>query len=996
MLDENIAKAEKKQNAVLFNQIWQEKGLNYPVSARVKKMHQLLIDLGLTDRSGEWFDQQELDATYDIVGKNQGDSVIVRRAKAIDAMLHALTDATLAKDRFTHRIHEGDLLLGNMTMGSNGLGKVFPTYLTDDEKRAGSATNRGSMSLFGHNTINYHDLVNQGLKAVIARCQREISQVEAQISLRKARISTLQNRGSDHQTPDSLINETAILIEKHIRQESDLHQRRDFYQSVQISCQAVIDYAKRFAVIAAKEAKRADLSPERKAELTEMARIAGKVPENPAGTFHEAMQSIWFFHLALHTSMNFISLGRLDQVLNPFLQQAGKAEYARCLEIFECFMLKAAWRLNLDLTPANINKQDHVDNNTVLGVNPYLIDQKAGINNFLQNIIIGGVTPDGRDASNDCTYLILKAYAQVDVSTPGLYIRVGEHTPDVLKQAIASVWDATCNNPAMINDEVMIPAMKKTLERGLATTKDYLHRLVEREIAELSEAETNTLLNILAPYIKGIEPQAAGLADDRRARSVACLDRHSAGQLKAGVEQYYQEKITELANDYCVDGCWEPILNGCSDWTFAMFCALTPLECALNRGAMLSDNPELLIGSKVAPRTARPKNFEALMETFAQHLSFFIDQSVTSLFRYYMIDEFSSPSPLLSAYLEGCMNYGRDKSWAGAEYNIGGVILSGVPDTANTLAAFRKWVIFDDDQEKFRRGELETQRYDYDVVIDALAKNFQSDHPDDPTDPVQSLYTRIQTDFNTNTPTFGNHNDDVDSLCGRILDAYESAMQRAAEFAIDTFQKQPVSQAEEMQKRSLRSIAGFYGKSLEERFGYFNMMISAGLGTFEQYNWSAQGNAASAGRAKGAPLIPNFSPAPGTVKHGFGGIAATMKKLALDRFSGGVITDVCIEPPTDREHEFIMMLDGFIRERMPMMTLTIGDKNLYTQIYEEVSYAQEKPHEETEKLLRKYAHVNVRIGGWQTPFITLPASHMENYIDRPIKAAKAEVHEESD
>ncbi|SHO58021.1 pyruvate formate lyase family protein [Vibrio quintilis] len=997
MSDESITKEKQKQKAekVLFNQMWKAQGLGQnEASERIKKLHRTLIDLALTDRSGEWFNQQELDKTYDVVGNNPGDSVILRRAKAIDAMLQALTDETLAKDRYTNRIHDGELLLGNMTMGSNGLGKIFPAYLTEEEQRAGSATNRGSLSLFGHNTINYEDLVNKGLQSVIDQCDDHISRVKADISQGKERCAALKKESScKHQTEAGIMDENAVLMDKYHRKHSELGQQKDFYKSVKIACQAVIDYAGRFAAIAVKEADRADISSQRKAELVEMARIARKVPGQKADTFHEAMQSIWFFHLALHTGMNFISLGRLDQVLNPFLLKAGKDEYPRCLEVFECFMIKAAWRLNLDLTPANINKQDHVDNNTALGVNPYLIDQKAGINNFLQNIIIGGVKPDGSDATNDCTYLILKAYAQVNLSTPGLYIRVGRHTPEGLEEAIASVWDATRNNPAIINDEVMIPAMKRTLENGLKVTQDYLIRLVERNIRKLSATEQNYLFNTLGSVIDnidGIEGSVTKLKGKHREKAVGYLEKTLDKNPGDIIRRFYQDKIQALANDYCVDGCWEPILNGCSDWTFAMFCALTPMECALNQGAMLSDNPELLIGAKVAPRTEKPKNFDALLATFAEHLDFFINQSVTSLFRYYLIDEFSTPSPLLSAYLDGCMKYGRDKSWAGAEYNIGGVIMSGVPDVVNTLAAFKKWVIFDDDQEAFRRGELDQQRYDYDVVVEALAKNFKSGNPDNPQDPVQSLYNQIQTDFNTNSPTFGNNsggkdNVDADEICVKILDAYEEAMQRAATFAIDTFQKHPVTKEEEMKKRELRCIAGFYGKSLEERFGCFNMMISAGLGTFEQYNWSGRGNAASAGRANGAPLTPNFSPTPGTVKNGFAGIAGSMSKLALNRFAAGVITDVCIEPPTDRENELLAVLECFIREKMPMMTLTIGDKRLYTQIYEEVHYAQEKPREETEKLLKKYAGVNVRIGGWQTPFITLPVSHMENYIDRPIK-----------
>lgn len=965
------------------NSIWVEKNLDYPATDRVKILHERLIAHSLKDRSEEWFDQRELDEKYRIAEKYSDRTVIIRRARAIEAMLEALTDEELSKNRFTSEIFEGDLLLGNLTMGSNGLGKVFPTYLTEDEKRAGSITNRGSLSLFGHNTVNYEELINNGLEAVIERCEREmekqkdqISEISNKIDNHRESINMIQNGEINWSEEGKYsIKELKSIIARYIKDKLKMGHQKDFYEAVKISCEAVISYAERFAAIAEAEIKDTN-TPERNNELKNMAEIARKVPRKKADTFHEALQSVWFFHLALHTGMNFISLGRLDQTLNPILLKEGKEQYDKCLEIFECFMIKAAWRLNLDLTPSNIVKQDHIDNNTVLGVNPYLIDQKAGVNNFLQNIIIGGVKPDGEDATNDMTFLVLKAFSNVNLSTPGLYIRVGDKTPMELKRAIASTWDTTKNNPSIINDRSMIPAMKRILERGLEASKDYLYRLVKKGVTNLTKREK-------IQVAKCIKEEFNKLSSNQREEVLAELESASVEGTIKKLEAYYENKVEELANDYCVDGCWEPILNGRSDWTFSMLCALTPMECALNEGAMLSDDPELLRGQKVAPRTRKPRNFEELLEIFSEQLNFFIDQNITSLFLYYMMDEYSCPSPLLSAYMDGCMEYGRDKSWGGAEYNIGGVIMSAVPDVVNTLMAFKKWVVFEDDAKEFRENKLmSTKKYNYDVVIEALRKNFVYENPQDP---VQNLFKQIQIDFDSNTPTFGNNNKEADEICQRILDYYDKAVARAGEFAVDTFQKEP-DEKDRNRVKALRSIAGYYGESLEEKFGAFNMMISAGLGTFEQYNWSGKGNAASAGRLRGEPITPNFSPTPGTVINGVSGVTESLSKLSLDRFAGGVITDICIEPPVDAERELLAILDAFIDAKGGMMTLTIGDKELYTQIYEEVNYAQNavKPKEETNRLLEKYAHVNVRIGGWQTPFITLPFSHMRNYINRPI------------
>lgn len=106
-----------------------------------------------------------------------------------------------------------------------------------------------------------------------------------------------------------------------------------------------------------------------------------------------------------------------------------------------------------------------------------------------------------------------------------------------------------------------------------------------------------------------------------------------------------RDEMMALANDYCVDGCWEPILNGKSDWTFGMLVGLQAVESAINQGASLKKDPELLRGAKVSPTTPVPQTFEDVMLYLNEHLQFFVDQTVMSLFLYYMIDENAAPSP---------------------------------------------------------------------------------------------------------------------------------------------------------------------------------------------------------------------------------------------------------------------------------------------------------------------------------------------------------------
>lgn len=882
---------------------------NQSMSPRVKKLYDELIDRALGDRSGEWFTREmfrdvvmdrESDEKYPLWNPLEKCSVIVRRAIAIDRMLIAMTDQSYSSSTHTADIDEGDLLLGRMPMGSNGLGKMFPRYLTDDELRAGSITNRNAASLFGHNTMNYEELLRDGLLVKINSCCAKLDELAPIITLQKKELKKLVRRYEalkrQTQTTDEELDEALMILR---RQEGQLIKNKkkfDFYWSVKLACKAVIDYARRFEKLALEEAFK---HPNRAKELRELAAIAHRVPAYPAKTFHEAMQSICFFHVALHASMNFISLGRLDQVLNPYLLQ--ETDKNKALEIFECFILKCAGRLNL--SSKYLVEQDHVDYATVLGTHPYYIDQKAGVNNFLQNIIVGGKKPDGSDATNECTFLILQAIENVNLPAPGIYVRLHRESPKELIDQVSRSLMRTKNNPSILNDEVMIPAMYQAMMQG----------------------EPNT------PVI--------------------------------------EKKMMMLANDYCVDGCWEPILNCKSDWTFGMLVGMQAVESAINQGASLQKNEELLRGAKVSPSTPVPKSFNELMKNLETHLQFFVDQTVMSLFMYYMIDENAAPSPLFSAYLDGCMDKGADKASGGAYHNIGGVVLGSVPDMVNLLAAIHLWV-------------YAKKKYTLDEVKEAIRENFGVGSVG-LSEEKQLRFLNIRVDFDTNSPKFGNHDLQADRLTSEILDLFHRCVEHSTQFGKMLFQD-VASEKDWRHIASLRALAGYYGLPLGMTFD-IKMKITAGLGTFEQYNWQGRGIAASANRLNGTPIAPNFSPVPGTVYDGIVGTLDSLSQFNLRRFAAGVITDLCLDEQQANLEVVREVVRRFISKQGGMMTLAIGTQDLYQEIYETAVKAADLPEDKSSALLSRYAGVNVRIGGWQTPFITLPLDHMQNYIKRPVE-----------
>ena len=76
----------------------------------------------------------------------------------------------------------------------------------------------------------------------------------------------------------------------------DLAFKGPFYEAAIITCDALSLFARRYSELAAEMAAKTK-DAQRKKELEEIAAICAWVPENPARTFREAVQSQWFTQL---------------------------------------------------------------------------------------------------------------------------------------------------------------------------------------------------------------------------------------------------------------------------------------------------------------------------------------------------------------------------------------------------------------------------------------------------------------------------------------------------------------------------------------------------------------------------------------------------------------------------------------------------------------------------------------------------------------------------
>jgi len=257
-----------------------------------------------------------------------------------------------------------------------------------------------------------------------------------------------------HEGLGSILKETRERLSHLNLANPEDFKKRIFYESVIIANKAVIRFAQRFSRLAKELADKEKNLPI-KLELQKISNICSKVPEKPATSFHEAMQSLWFVQLAiqLETNGHSISIGRFDQFMYPFYQQdleEGILTKEEVLELMQCLWIKLS-----SLAKLRSWSQTRLN---------------AGYPMF-QNLVIGGQTPNRQDATNELTYMCLAATATMKLVQPTLTARYHNESPDAYLKACARVIRLGLGMPAMFNDEIIIPAM---LNRGVAV-KDALN-----------------------------------------------------------------------------------------------------------------------------------------------------------------------------------------------------------------------------------------------------------------------------------------------------------------------------------------------------------------------------------------------------------------------------------------------------------------------------------------------------------------------------------------
>lgn len=423
-----------------------------------------------------------------------------------------------------------------------------------------------------------------------------------------------------------MINET----NQHIKNEPN----NDFYNAVLITLEATQRYIQRYAKLA-KNMAELEENLESKKELNEISRISYKVAKHNPETFHEALQLFWYINVALQYESNAssISPGRFDQYMYPFYKNSmdNNMELEFAKELLRCLWLKM--------------------NDVILLRSENSAKYFAGFPTGY-TIILGGVDRNGRDATNELSYLILDTYSDIQLPQPNLGVRIHEQSPKEFLVKVTETIRLGTGIPQVFNDEVIIP-----------------------------------------------------------------------GYLNKGVS-------LEDARDYAVVGCVELSIPGKTYGLhdIALFNLLKILEITLN------DNEENF------------ESFDQLLEGIENNISKYVVLMVEGSNFVDKAHANFAPTPLLSSFIENCIDSGKDVSKGGAIYNFSGVQGIGTGNLSDSLYVIKK-LVFEDKEMTLPQ------------LVEILNNNYEDNEV-------------LRQSFINKYDKYGNDIDEVDDLGSRVLSYY--------------------------------------------------------------------------------------------------------------------------------------------------------------------------------------------------------------------------------
>jgi len=427
---------------------------------------------------------------------------------------------------------------------------------------------------------------------------------------------------------------TGIIEEIRKAQRDHPENNQDFYNAEVITLEALAAFADRYAgrlaVMAGQEK-----DPVRARELGEMAGICKRVPRHPARTFHEALQSMMLLHVALCTESyeNAVSFGRLDQILYPYYTrdlEAGIITYEKAKELLALFILKMDEVILVN------------DGDTYLGIGRLFETMSTD-----QTVTVGGMGKDGKDATNDVTYMLLDV-CELQPYAVNMTARIHENSPAEYKDRLAEIYINGAPMPALYNDTLYIDTLQRHYPTSVENARNYsIVGCVEPNASDDHYGNTDCAnMNVALPFLQALKGQQHDL-----------WNFGFAAQLGKMFTKFVEYNFRR--ND-----------------RFSRFVLSRYTRARIHR--MLK---------KESLRYNPPANMDELLARFQTRLnrlaaSILADhQKIEKNIR----ERFTTP--LASSLSSGCVQSGKDVNEGGATFNSSGIQAVGITDVADSLHA---------------------------------------------------------------------------------------------------------------------------------------------------------------------------------------------------------------------------------------------------------------------------------------------------------------------
>ncbi len=369
----------------------------------------------------------------------------IRRAKALQKILQNMT----------LNIRDGELIVGTPTCKQRGAPLVpevqWEWYLDEMELLSSREWDRFMPLSAGESARMREFLPYWKGKSLYEKCLTMIPEdkrrLEHKIQAGAGHIGNSLHQAHMAVDYERVINKGLNDVKKQVSEESgklnlaDMYdfEKYQFLKAVSIALEAATAFANRYAELASSLAGK-EKNAQRKAELEKIAEMCRQVPANPARNFYEALQSVWFIQIVLTMEAPGagISLGRPDQYLYPLYKkdlEEGRLTSAEARELIALLYIKL---------------------NSLVIAYPSEIAKSYGGFPTIINIILGGLTRDGKDAVNELSYIFLDAEDDVRLTAEDLVIRVHKNTPDAFLMKACQVAKSLRGKLKFVSDEMTI------------------------------------------------------------------------------------------------------------------------------------------------------------------------------------------------------------------------------------------------------------------------------------------------------------------------------------------------------------------------------------------------------------------------------------------------------------------------------------------------------------------------------------------------------------